>query len=89
MEEMKQRVFTKVTWRLIPFLVLCYLLNYIDRVNLGFAALEMNRDLGLTATTFGYGAGILFIGYLIFGVPSNLGLNKYGARIWLGLLLAV
>ena len=89
MEEFKASVFRKVTLRLIPFLVLAYLLNYVDRVNLGFAALEMNRDLGLTATTFGYGAGILFIGYFLFGVPSNMGLQKYGARIWLGLLLSV
>lgn len=89
MEEFKASVFRKVTIRLIPFLILAYLLNYIDRVNLGFAALQMNRDLGLTATTFGYGAGILFIGYFLFGVPSNMGLQKYGARTWLGLLLSV
>lgn len=89
MEEFKASVFRKVTIRLIPFLILAYLLNYIDRVNLGFAALQMNRDLGLTATTFGYGAGILFIGYFLFGVPSNIGLQKYGARTWLGLLLSV
>lgn len=57
MEEFKASVFRKVTIRLILFLILAYLLNYIDRVNLGFAALQMNRDLGLTATTFGYGAG--------------------------------
>lgn len=83
MEEFKASVFRKVTIRLIPFLILAYLLNYIDRVNLGFAALQMNRDLGLTATTFGYGAGILFIGYFLFGVPSNMGLQKYGAaEIW-------
>lgn len=88
-KEIRDRVIRKTSWRLIPFLVLAYLLNYIDRVNLGFAALEMNRDIGLTATTFGYGAGILFIGYLLFGVPSNIGLHKYGAKIWLALLLVV
>lgn len=86
---LSRQVISKVSWRLIPFLVFAYLLNFIDRVNLGFAALEMNRDIGLTATTFGYGAGILFIGYLVFGVPSNIGLQKYGAKIWIGLLLFV
>lgn len=89
LREIRARTIRKTSWRLIPFLVLAYLLNYIDRVNLGFAALEMNRDLGLTATTFGYGAGILFIGYLVFGVPSNVGLHKYGAKIWLAFLLFV
>ena len=88
-ESIKNKIFRKVTWRLIPFLVLAYLLNFIDRVNLGFAALQMNRDLGFSATAFGYGAGILFIGYLVFGIPSNVGLQKYGARRWLGALLFV
>ncbi|WP_319402446.1 MFS transporter [uncultured Anaeromusa sp.] len=83
------RVISKVAWRLIPFFVLAYLLNFIDRVNLGFAALQMNRDLALTATTFGYGAGILFIGYLFFGVPSNIGLQRYGAKRWLAFLLII
>lgn len=88
-EKDKQYIINKVSWRLIPFFVFAYLLNYIDRVNLGFAALQMNRDLGLTATTFGYGAGILFIGYLVFGVPSNIGLQRYGAKFWIGCLLFV
>lgn len=89
LQEISGRVISKVSWRLIPFFVFAYLLNYIDRVNLGFAALEMNRDIGLTATTFGYGAGILFIGYLVFGVPSNIGLQRYGAKFWIGCLLFV
>ncbi len=89
LQEISSSVISKVSWRLIPFFVFAYLLNYIDRVNLGFAALEMNRDLGLTATTFGYGAGILFIGYLVFGVPSNIGLQRYGAKFWIGCLLFV
>jgi ACS family tartrate transporter-like MFS transporter len=89
LQEISSRVISKISWRLIPFLVFAYLLNYIDRVNLGFAALGMNRDLGLTATTFGYGAGILFIGYLVFGVPSNIGLQRYGAKFWIGCLLFV
>jgi ACS family tartrate transporter-like MFS transporter len=88
-QEIAKRVISKISWHLIPFLILAYLLNFIDRVNLGFAALQMNRDLGLTATTFGYGAGILFIGYLVFGVPSNIGLQKYGARFWIGFLLFI
>ncbi len=89
LEEDKQYIISKVSWRLIPFFVFAYLLNYIDRVNLGFAALQMNRDLGLTATAFGYGAGILFIGYLVFGVPSNIGLQRYGAKLWIGCILFV
>ena len=78
----------RVTWRLIPYLILAYILNFIDRVNLGFAALQMNQELAFSATVFGYGAGILFIGYFVFGVPSNLILHRIGARIWIGVLLA-
>lgn len=82
-------VINKVSWRLIPFLVFAYLLCFIDRVNLGFAALTMNKDLGFTATVFGWGAGILFIGYLFFGVPSNLAMQKYGARRTIATIMIV
>jgi len=83
----EKNVINKVTWRLIPFLVLSYLLCYIDRVNLGFAALTMNKELGFSATVFGWGAGLLFFGYFLFEVPSNLALQKFGARMWIARIM--
>jgi len=77
----------KVSWRLIPFMVLLYFVAFLDRVNVGFAALTMNKDLGLTATVFGNGAGIFFIGYFIFEVPSNVALEKFGARMWIARIM--
>ena len=62
----------KVTWRLLPILIVCFLINYLDRVNLGFANTTMSKDLGLSATAFGGAAGIFFIAYFLFEVPSNL-----------------
>ena len=82
-------IFARCAKRLMPFLALLYLVNYIDRVNVGFAALTMNRDLGLSPAVFGFGAGIFFLGYLIFQVPANLILEKVGARRWVFLMLAV
>jgi ACS family tartrate transporter-like MFS transporter len=73
---LEQVIIKKVTWRLIPFLVLTYFVCYLDRVNVGFAALTMNKDLGFTATIFGAGAGIFFLGYFLFEVPSNLALQS-------------
>jgi ACS family tartrate transporter-like MFS transporter len=70
-------------WRILPFLVLCYIISFLDRVNVGFAALYMNGDLGFSATVYGFGAGIFSLGYFIFEVPSNLILHKVGARIWI------
>lgn len=70
----------KLSWRLIPFLMICYCAAYIDRVNVGFAGLTMNQDLGFTATIFGTGAGLFFLGYVLFEVPSNLVLYRFGAR---------
>ncbi len=69
--------------RLVPFLMLCYFIAYVDRVNVGFAALTMNRDLGFTSTVFGTGAGIFFLGYFLFEVPSNLAVAKFGAARWI------
>ncbi len=86
-EQMQAKMINKISWRLVPFLVLAYLLAYIDRVNLGFAALTMNKEIGLTATVFGWGAGIFFIGYFLFEVPSNLALQRYGARFWIGRIM--
>lgn len=72
-----------VLWRLIPFVMLLYFVAYLDRVNIGFAALTMNADLGFSATVFGAGAGIFFVGYALFEVPSNIFLHKLGARVWI------
>jgi MFS transporter, ACS family, tartrate transporter len=79
--------YRKVTWRLLPFLMLCYVVAYLDRVNVGFAALTMNADLGLTATQFGFGAGIFFFSYFLFEVPSNFALQRFGARVWIARIM--
>lgn len=73
----------RVSFRLLPFLMLAYLVCYIDRTNAGFAALQMNKDIGLSGTVFGLGGGIFFIGYFLLEVPSNLALEKFGARRWI------
>jgi len=73
----------KVAWRILPFAMLLYFVSFIDRVNIGFAALTMNRDIGLSSTAFGLGAGIFFCGYFLFEVPSNLILHRIGARVWI------
>lgn len=73
----------RITRRLLPFLVLLYFLNFLDRVNVSFAALQMNADLGMSQAAYGFGAGLFFIGYFIFEVPSNMILHKVGARIWI------
>jgi MFS transporter, ACS family, tartrate transporter len=81
--ELEKRLLRKVTLRIVPFVMLLYFIAFIDRVNIGFAALTMNKDLGLSPTVFGFGAGIFFLGYFLFEVPSNLVLDKVGARIWI------
>ena len=81
------RVFRKIAWRLLPVLTVAYVFNYLDRNNIGFAALTMNRELGLTATEFGNGAGILFLGYCLLEVPSNMILYRVGARVWLARIM--
>ncbi|MFC0406835.1 MFS transporter [Roseomonas elaeocarpi] len=82
-EQDEQRVFRKIAWRILPLLTLAYIVNFLDRTNVGFAALTMNQEIGLTAAQFGTGAGILFLGYCVFEVPSNVALHRYGARLWL------
>ncbi len=77
----------KAAWRFIPLLALAYFINYLDRTNVGFAALTMNRDLGLTASQFGFAAGIFYVGYCLFEVPSNLALYRFGARRWLARIM--
>ncbi len=74
---------SKVQRRFIPFLFLCYILNYLDRFNISYAALDMKTDLGFSDAVYGFGAGVFFIGYVIFEIPSNLILEKVGARLWI------
>ena len=83
----EQRVFQKVAWRLLPVLTLAYVFNYLDRNNIGFAALTMNREIGLTPAQFGNGAGILFLGYCLLEIPSNMVLYRVGARRWLARIM--
>jgi MFS transporter, ACS family, tartrate transporter len=82
-EDHVQSAVNKASRRLIPFLCLCYAVNFLDRVNVGFAGLAVNEDLGFTPEVFGFGAGIFFVGYILFEIPSNLALVRFGARIWI------
>jgi MFS family permease len=77
----------KVTWRLMPFLLAAYLIAYIDRANVGFAALQMNKAVGIDPQSYGLGAGIFFIGYFLLEVPSNLALEKFGASKWIARIM--
>ena len=77
----------KVTWRLLPLMALMYLINQLDRVNVSFAALTMNRDIGLDTLAYAWGAGIFFIAYFLFEVPSNLVMERVGARRWIGRIM--
>ncbi len=86
---LEERAFRKVTRRLIPFLFLIYVVAYLDRVNVSFAQLQLEDDLGFSDTIFGLGAGIFSLGYVIFGVPSNLALARFGARRWLAAIMVV
>src|SRR2546430_17248665 len=83
------RAIARVRRRLIPFLALMYFVAYLDRVNVGFAALQMNAALGLSSRVYGLGAGIFFIGYFLFEIPSNLVLAKVGARLWIARIAIV
>lgn len=83
----QEQVFAKCAKRLIPFIMLLYVTNYLDRVNVGFAALTMNKDLGFTPEIYGIGAGIFFWGYFLFELPSNLIMEKVGARLWLARIM--
>lgn len=80
-------MYTKVFWRIVPFLMLCYVVAYLDRVNVGFAKLQMGQDLGFSETVFGLGAGVFFLGYFLFELPSNLLMHKIGARIWIARIM--
>ena len=85
--ELETSTIRAISWRLIPFLVLAYFFSYLDRVNLGFAALTMNAELKFSPTVFAWGAGIFFIGYFIFEVPSNLALERFGASRWIARIM--
>lgn len=87
MDEIEQRTIGKVMWRLLPFLFLCYFVAYLDRVNVGFAKLQMDTALGLSEAAFGFGAGLFFISYFLLEVPSNLALDKFGARLWIARIM--
>jgi ACS family tartrate transporter-like MFS transporter len=87
MEPLAQATSSKIAWRLIPFLMVCYFASYLDRVNLSFAALTFKTDLGLSDAAYGLGAGIFFAGYFIFEVPSNILLEKIGARVWIARIM--
>ena len=87
MEALEVRTMAKVSRRLIPFVIICYFVAFLDRVNLGFAALEMNKDLGFSATVYGLGAGMFFISYFSLETPSNLILVRTGARIWIARIM--
>src|SRR3974390_545509 len=80
-------LYRKIAWRLVPFLVLLYTVAVLDRVNISFAALTMNRDLGISETLYGFAAGVFFLSYCLFQVPANMVLARMGARRWLAILL--
>jgi len=84
---LEARAYSKVAWRLLPFLFACYVFAYLDRVNVGFAKLQMLSDLKFSETVYGLGAGIFFIGYFLFEVPSNLIMYRVGARLWIGRIM--
>jgi D-galactonate transporter len=83
----EEATYLKVTWRLIPLLLLCYIVAYLDRVNVGFAKLQMAGELGFSDAVYGLGAGMFFIGYFFFEVPSNIILHKVGARVWIARIM--
>lgn len=87
MDTTLERALSKTSWRLLPLLFLLYIVAYLDRINVSFAALGMNQDLGLSQTAYGFGAGIFFLGYIIFEIPSNLILEKVGPRRWIARIM--
>jgi MFS family permease len=86
-QDLELATMRRVSWRLMPFLLLAYLICYIDRVNVGFAALQMNKAVGIDPKIYGLGAGIFFIGYFLLEVPSNLALERFGARTWIARIM--
>nr|WP_258002266.1 MFS transporter [Burkholderia sp. WAC0059] len=86
-QALEARTYSKVTWRIVPFLMLCYLVAYLDRVNVGFAKLQMSADLHFSDAVYGFGAGIFFIAYFILEIPSNVILHRVGARLWMARIM--
>lgn len=90
---LERAVLSKITWRLMPLLFLCYIIAYIDRINVGFAKLQIREalgvDVGIWASVYGFGAGLFFLGYFLFEVPSNLVLQRVGARIWIARIMVI
>ncbi|MFL9927506.1 MFS transporter [Herbaspirillum lusitanum] len=82
-----EKLYSRLTWKFVPFLMLCFLAAYLDRINVGFAKLGMMNDLGLSDAVYGFGAGIFFLGYFIFEVPSNMMLAHFGARRWISRIM--
>src|SRR5450631_3807646 len=82
-QDFSRQVYSKVFRHTVPFLMLCYIISYLDRVNIAFAKLQMSQNRGFSETVFGFGAGVFFMGYFFFGLPSNLMMQKVGARNWM------
>ena len=85
--DLEKSTLRKVSLRIIPFIMLLYFMVFVDRVNIGFASLTMNKDLGLSPAVFGFGAGIFFWGYFLFEIPSNIALHRFGARLWIARIM--
>lgn len=83
----EKQIVRKLTWRLLPVLIFSYFIAIVDRANIGVAALTMNQDLGLSATAFGFAAGVFFIPYVLLELPSNLALERLGARWWIARIM--
>src|ERR1700678_1590905 len=80
-------LYAKISWRLIPYMLLLYIVAYLDRINVGFAAIDMQRDLGFSNTVYGTGAGIFFLGYALCDLPSSLILRRVGTRVWIARIM--
>ena len=87
MDTIEERTLSKVKWRLVPYVCLLFFIAYIDRTNLGYAALEMNKDLGISMIAYGALTSVFYLPYFLFEVPSNMLLNRYGARRWLARIM--
>lgn len=85
----RDRTHSAITWRLMPLLLICYLFAHLDRINIGFAKMQMSADLNFSDTVYGFGAGLFFIAYALFGVPSNMALDRVGPRRWIATLMVV
>ncbi len=86
-DSIERLTIARITWRIVPFLMVCYFIAFVDRVNVGFAALQMNHDVGLSHAAFGLGGGLFYITYVLFEIPSNLAMRRFGARAWIARIL--